>query len=259
MACGSQSQFTFTVNNVFNFPNIVSYNWTAYGWKRNGVSVGNFSTTTNTVTLTPGQYPPSNITVSVNVNGTFYNANNVVVVSTAPFTSANTTLTGPNSICTVGQSGTYTINTPPAALNITWSIDNTSIGVLTSTTSNSATVNKIASGSFNLTATVTNACGQSVYLTKLINGVIPSTPLRIIGPSTVATGAVVNYRVDSAPSATSYLWHLPYPYNTVNSFDYNGQRWQKLANASSSNSISVFTGLGRFSGQIQVMAVNEWY
>lgn len=56
--------------------------------------------------------------------------------------------------------------------------------------------------------------------------------------------------------ATSYEWWLPYPYETVEQFDYFGENWQKLTNSADS-SIQVFTGYAGTAGYVQVMAVND--
>jgi hypothetical protein len=67
---------------------------------------------------------------------------------------------------------------------------------------------------------------------------------------------LVNYSSGISEGATSYEWWLPYPFETVDQFDYFGQNWQKLA-SSIDSSIQVFTGYAQNSGYIQVMGKNE--
>ena len=82
---------------------------------------------------------------------------------------------------------------------------------------------------------------------------------KMIGPTTVLTGALVNYSVNSTlpQGAAAFEWWLPYPYDTIDQFDYFSQNWQKRISTSSDSSIQVFTGYARIPGLVQVMGKNE--
>lgn len=248
VGCGSTSQYTFSVANVYNSPGTLTYLWSTSGWS------GTVNSSLSSVTLTPSSLTslPSNVTVTPYLNGVAQ-PTKTCTVTRAPF-SSNATISGSSTLC---SSSTYTINGLLAGQSVTsWSLSNPAKATLSGTTGNSTTVTKIGDGSVTLTATITNSCNQTT--TKSINLLLGTTnpPSPISGPTSVATGALVTYSVPSVPGATSYLWYLPYPYDTVTNFNYSGQRWQKRTNSSSSNSIQVFTGLGGISGLIQVMAVN---
>lgn len=131
------------------------------------------------------------------------------------------------------------------------------LATLNNTTGTQATLTRVGDGQVTLVATITNTCGQTIQKTKTIYLGLPTSPTKLTGPSSVASGALVNYQSGGSIGATSYEWWLPYPYETVNTFDYFGQNWQKLTDASSSNSIRVFTGYAGNSGLIQVMGKNE--
>tara|TARA_R110002051_G_C8739639_1_gene498878 strand:- start:154 stop:930 length:777 start_codon:yes stop_codon:yes gene_type:complete len=137
-----------------------------------------------------------------------------------------------------------------------WSISDTSKASISATSGNSTTVTKTGSGAVTLSATIKNACNQTTVKTISLQLGIVNVPGAISGPTAVATGALADYSVANVPGATSYVWYLPYPYDTYTNFNYSGQNWQKRTNSSSSNTIQVFTGLAGNAGQVQVMAVN---
>ena len=61
IACNSPSSKSFNVSNTNNSPGTLQYNWSVgSGWKRNGVIVSNFTTSSSNITLVPYLYPPSN-------------------------------------------------------------------------------------------------------------------------------------------------------------------------------------------------------
>ena len=74
--CGSTEAYSFTVNNVYNSPGTLTYNWNVgSGWKRDGTPVsGSFSTTTNSITLVPSSTTvlPSNVSVTSILDGETY-------------------------------------------------------------------------------------------------------------------------------------------------------------------------------------------
>lgn len=248
VGCGSTSQYTFSVANVYNSPGTLTYVWSTSGWS------GTVNSSLSSVTLTPSSLTslPSNVTVTPFLNGVAQ-PTRTCTVTRSPF-SSSATISGNSALC---SSSTYSINGLLAGQSVTlWSLSNPSIATLSATSGNSTTLTKIGDGSVTLTATITNSCGQTT--TKSLNLLLGTAnpPGTISGPASVATGALVTYSVASVPGATSYLWYLPYPYDTLTNFNYSGQRWQKLTSSSSARTIQVYTGLGGISGLIQVMAVN---
>lgn len=248
VGCGSTSQYTFSVTNVYSSPGTLTYSWNTPGW------TGTVNPSLSSVTLTPSSLTslPSNVTVTPYLNGVAQ-PTRTCTVTRAPF-SSSATISGNSAVC---SSSTYTINGLLAGQSVTaWSLSNPSIATLSTTSGNSTNVTKTGDGSVTLTATITNSCNQTTNKSMSLLLGTTNPPAPISGPASVNTGALVTYSVPSVPGATSYLWYLPYPYDTVTNFNYSGQRWQKRTNSSSSNTIQVFTGLGGISGLIQVMAVN---
>jgi Secretion system C-terminal sorting domain len=78
------------------------------------------------------------------------------------------------------------------------------------------------------------------------------------GSSIVYTGGLHQYSINASlpQGATQYEWWLPYPYDTVTTFDYFGQNWQKYE-GSTGNGLTVFTGYSKTNGLMQVMPKNQ--
>lgn len=240
------------MNNLYNSFGTLTYNWSVSGWLKDGVPAGSFTTTTNSVTLVPSSYPPSSVYVWPVLNGVTQ-TQRYSALSLASFTSL-ASISGNNSLCT---NATYSITGLQAGQTVAWSLSDTNIATLNNTTNTQTTLTRVGNGQVTLIATITNNCGQTIQKTKTIYLGLPSLPTKLTGPSSVTSGALVNYQSGGSIGATSYEWWLPFPYETVNAFDYFGQNWQKLTDASSSSSIRVFTGYAGNSGLIQVMGKNE--
>jgi len=172
------------------------------------------------------------------------------------FACGSVTISGSSALCT---SAIFSV--PEGADSVFWSVSPSNSGVtITSgqgTNQITLTLTTGYSGNITITANLFSVkCGNSSTSITLWSGK-PSLPNPIYGPSTVQTGALVNYQSGGSVGATSYEWWLPYPYETVTNFDYFGQNWQKLAGASSSSSIQVFSGYAGNNGYVQVMGKNE--
>jgi hypothetical protein len=99
----------------------------------------------------------------------------VINTGATTFTSA-ATITGASTICS--GTSTYTISGVLAGQTVSWSSSNTAIATVSNPTSNSVTVNNLATGSINLIATILNSCGQSATVTyPIATYVIPSMPI----------------------------------------------------------------------------------
>ncbi len=247
IACGETGNRTFTVtpSNIPSGVN-VTYSWLYSGW--NQVST---TTTSRTLQIPAGTALPSSIYVTPSINGLAYPQLSCIV-SRAPFTST-ATINGASSLCT---SATYSISTLPAGQSVTsWSVQGSSLAVLSARSGPTVTLTKGGNGTVTLVATITNACGETVTKSKtIIIGLLPP-PTTLTGPSSVGNGSLKNYQTTPVAGASSYVWWLPYPYDTVPIFDYFGQNWAQLEN-STDTSIQVFTGYSGVSGVVQVMAVN---
>lgn len=182
-----------------------------------------------------------------------------VINDGAPTFTSNAQITGASSLCSGAT--TFTLSNLENGQTVVWSLSNTSIATLSNVSNTQATLNFISNGSQTLTAVITNSCGQTRTVSKTFwMGKPLGLPSGLAGPSTVQSGAIASYSVNSAlpRGATSFEWWLPFPYDTVAVFDYFGQNWQKIEGISSAgSSINVFTGYAGTSGLIQVMGANE--
>lgn len=88
-------------------------------------------------------------------------------------------IVGDASFCT---SATYSLNiNPPVGATVTWSASPSGVVSISPTTGNSTTVTKLTDGSFTLTATITNACGNNpVAIQRTLLAGPP--PVTIAGP-----------------------------------------------------------------------------
>lgn len=172
--CDILSGYTFTVDNVYASPGTLTYNWNVgSGWKFNdsGVAItAPFTTTTNSIQIRPIDFTilPSSIQVTPILNGVSQ-PTRTCQISRSNFTTTQATISGGNSIC--GTSGVYTIENLSSTFHVntvSWSSSNPAIATVSSTTGSSITVNKVSDGTFNLIAKITNACGQSVNVSKSI-------------------------------------------------------------------------------------------
>jgi len=150
---------------------------------------------------------------------------------------------------------------PEGADSVSWSVtpSNSGVNIVSGQGTNQVILSLTTGYSGNITITAnifSTRCGNNSASRTVWSGK-PSQPTSLTGPSTVLSGALVNYQSGGSIGATSYEWWLPYPYETVTTFDYFGQNWQKLSGASSTQYIQVFTGYAGTSGAIQVMGENS--
>jgi len=156
-------------------------------------------------------------------------------------------ISGNSVVC---SSNTYTVTGLPPGATVNWSV--TPNLQIVSSTSNSVTVS-------------TGSNGQSGTIFLNVNGSVsernvwlgrPATPSKIFGPALVNTGAIVRYSTGGASGASFYEWRLPYPYNSVTTFDYYDENWELLLPANDIQ-ITAFTGYAKTSGYVQVWGKNE--
>jgi Secretion system C-terminal sorting domain/PKD-like domain len=260
IVCGSTDSKTFTVENEYNSPGTLSYEWTiGSGWLLNNGNPAPSTLTTsgtsgNTLTLIPNANPPGNVSVVPILNNISYDML-TSTVSLAPYNPTNT-IVGGATACSSGQ--TYSISNLPSNVNVTsWSISNSSIASISNSSGNQTSLTVNGYGLVTLTAVLTNSCGQvSPPITKDIYIGRPQPATKIFGPKTVNYGVLANYSVNTIAGATSYEWRLPYPYTTVFNINYWSNNWQLLQATSTTNAITSFTGYGGNSGYVQVWGKN---
>lgn len=205
--CDNSSPKTFTVINVYNSPGDLSYNWeVGNGWERNGNPVSNFTTTTNTVSLVPTTYPPSNVQVTPVLDGVSF-PKLTTTVSLGSF-NPSYAIQGENIIC---NNGVYSVNNLPSGTSvISWSTSDTNIASVNSTGNNQATITKIADGIVTISATLQNSCLQTAPITKDIQIGIPSyiNNASITGNEAVCGTQLYTYSVNipNHPCITNLNW-----------------------------------------------------
>lgn len=157
-------------------------------------------------------------------------------------------ITGSNCACS-SPNTTYNIQNTGGAI-VVWEV--TSRLEIVSSNNTSITVRGVSGtrGAATISATV-----NGIVETKDIWVGAPNPPSTLLGPSTVLTGALVNYSSSVAPGATSYEWRLPYPFDVVNQFDYFGQKWQMRP--TTGRYLNAFTGYAGTSGLVQVWGKNK--
>ncbi|MGB6153177.1 MAG: T9SS type A sorting domain-containing protein [Pricia sp.] len=158
-------------------------------------------------------------------------------------------ITGDNCVCSTGTI-TLTVANLAAGIAPVWT---TSSNIVRVATNNNSVTIRGQSGSRSQ-GTVT-ATWNGITLTKQVWVGEPNAPLTLSGPSTVNTGALVNYSSSDAPGATSYEWRLPYPFDVVSQFNYSGQKWQMRQ--TTTKYLQAFTGYAKTSGLVQVWGKNK--
>jgi hypothetical protein len=145
--------------------------------------------------------------VTVTANGTNYNSNSTTISYTQPTLSIN----GSNSFCSGNP--VYSVTNLPCGATVSWSCNPRGV-VSISTSSNQATLTKIADGQTTLSATIT-ACGSQIVSYLFIEVGLPQAPqfIEIYGhgvtdPTTLCPGS---YRAEAFTTLTNqqYEWRLP--------------------------------------------------
>ena len=158
------------------------------------------------------------------------------------------TLTGPDCACS-NANETITLNNGNAAV-VNWA---SSTNITPISDNNTQFVFRGRSGSRG-NGWVTATFNGNVYRYELWIGQ-PNPPSRISGPTTVQSGAIVNYSSTVAPGATGYEWWAPYPFTTVTNFNYFSRNWQ--VRRTTSRYMTAVTGTQGADGLIQVMGTNK--
>lgn len=182
ISCGSGVAQNFTVTNVYNSPGVTSYEWnlssSSNGWQYNGSPAPqNISTTTNTITLTPGVNATtlSNVAVTVKINNVAYQVDTCIVTKTnysgqiMPITQL--------WLCS-GQSVPFNLSSSLGNDTATWSISPSGAAIIQNLAPNGqAALITGASTTTDISATVTAAISNGCGLVYTSLTIIPNTPL----------------------------------------------------------------------------------
>lgn len=206
--------FSVTATNIPSGAN-VTYQWSASGW------VGNFSTTTNSISLSPfsGASLPSSVSVIPYINGVAKPSISCAITR-APFTSL-AFISGAGAFCTTAN---FSMTGLATGQTVTWSVSNGVVS-MSNATSNSVTLTKIGNDSSVLTATIKNACNQTTIKTKTINVGPPNfLTNNMAGDNNPLTNETISYSVTPPAFYSSLQWY--FDYGGVISTTANG--WQIL-------------------------------
>ena len=189
--CPVSETYTVNINGAAN------YTWSVSG---GGNIVGNGASATVNWTTTGGPYTVS--VVATNSCGTV-TSSTTVNVQNGPPASPNPII-GNSPVC-VGQSQ-YAVQPVPNATGYTWSVSGGGSVVSGQNTAN-ATINWISAGTYTVSVTANNACGNSIaqVLQVEVTGNVPNGLGSISGATTVCPGTEI-YSVGAANNATSYTW-----------------------------------------------------
>lgn len=163
--CGNNALKTFTVINENDTPGPFIYYWNVgSGWHRDGSAVsGSFYTSTNSITLEPVSFPPSDVKVEPEVvNGDNFEQL-ISIVTLSDFNPTIYQITGDNYVC---DTGIYTISDLPNYLSVQSASSSDSNIATVSVVNDQITVTKVSDGLVTITAIIENDCGQSVTRTK---------------------------------------------------------------------------------------------
>lgn len=208
MTCGATNPVTFTINNNGGTTGITGYTWnigtTPNGWLYNGSPApATISTTGNTLQLTPDCGKAlSSVSATVAVGSNNYNTSNSAGIS---IIQPSYSISGNSVICS--GSAVYSIfPTPSCNSSVSWQSSNTNIATVTSS-GNSATVTKVGVGSVTLTATISNACGNTLPpVTKSIQ--LGDQGISSINLSWLSScyGNSQSVQLDAIPSSAGTNW-----------------------------------------------------
>lgn len=210
VACGETSATTFSVTNVYNSP-MSTYIWTYPGWT---IVAG--TNTSPVITLVPtnpnSSTFPGNVTVTPYVNGVAQTPK-VSTVTAAPF-NPSSVVQGGGTLCPGGTSN-YSMSASGEFTSVVWSIlpSSGAATIAGSTTSNSVTIQGNYNGTVTLTATLKNACNQSVTRPRTILVGAPTLPTNTqisgLNPYYVLNSGFYDTAIVQPTSgATDYFWYI---------------------------------------------------
>ena len=135
------------------------------------------------------------------------------VTRISPTTTA--TIYGDTSLCS--SSNYSVINLPIGHTFSSWSISNSSIATLSTTSRTITTLRKVGQGTVILTANILNSCNENIPITKTIyvgSPILPETAF-VNGETYTGYNQTLNYTLSggSINGGTSYQWSVDSPFN----------------------------------------------
>ena len=233
--CSSTTPRNFIVNNVYNSPGTLSYDWdlgsSSNGWIYNGSAAPQtFTTSSNAITLTPNSNTLADVKVTVKLNTVAQpQLTSDITVSSNP--GLNLTMNVPSNLCT---SGNFTVNNLPGGATVSWSAS-PSGSVVIVPSGNSATISNGMSpgGEVDITATVTVSagCTQQVVQNDIYFGSYPTTGTYKINSS----GS--DYDAQSVNYVPPYQTHsfTGYNFDALTTYSYSVTKLYGNATISGSN------------------------
>ena len=170
ITCEDASPKTFSVTNVNNITGTKTYKWQlGNGWTYpSGGSVPNeIITSSNSITVVPSTFPPSNVKVATILNGNELPFS-ICTVSLNPI--ENRSIIGEFTVC---SSEVLSIDNLNSNESVSWSSSNNSLATISSS-NNQATVYANGDGIVTITATISDLCGQQLQVTKLVTIGVPT-------------------------------------------------------------------------------------
>ncbi len=187
--------------------NVTAVNFAAtYTWAVSGggtISSGQGTAAVNINWTTPGTYTVS-ITASNNCGTSATTTKTIQVVDAAP--TGLGAITGTQVVCKGNHN--YTVGTLPNASNYNWTVG--APGTITAGQgTNSITVNWQGTGTFPISVTAQNVCGNSTTstLSVTVSDTTPTPPVSITGPTQPCPGTST-YSIANNPQATGYTWSV---------------------------------------------------
>lgn len=128
------------------------------------------------------------------------------------------TLTGPSRICS--GNNTYSISNLPTGVTVVWTKSNNLTQVSTTNTGNTYVVkpNGVSSGTANVTATITSACGQLALSTNALSIGYPFFSSHLSGPTVLPLGQEGWYVAPAIPGVSNYTWTIPFGWTILSTY-----------------------------------------
>ncbi|NCI49817.1 T9SS type A sorting domain-containing protein [Sediminibacterium roseum] len=215
LSCGSGAQ-TYTVSNIYGNTGTISYSWSlgpSNGWEHSGSAApSTISTSTNSISLTPGSSSTSlsNVSCTVSLNGHNYSAGTSV-------TTYNTDLniTGSTEGMCSGETRALSVPSIPG-VSYLWS---TTASLSSRTPTSSSTIIDYVSDDANgaVYVMITGACGAAPFTKTvgLVAGFAPFwsslTPTWVTGPDTVYPYSYAPFEFHTPPGypPVTFFWRFP--------------------------------------------------
>lgn len=162
-------------------------------------------------------------------------------------------IAGSEAACMSRSSTSYTLTNLPAGITATsWSASS-NMTIMSS----SGTGVSLRSTQNGFSAWVRATLSNGVVIERDIWAGKPAMPASISGPTTVQSGAYVNYTGAATNGANSYQWLVPYPHQVVSSFNIFGADWQMSSVTTTSTHLNAFSGTSGSDGYVQFSGVNS--